>query len=256
MTDVRLASNPASTRGRIDADVLNARVASFVGYGNANARYWFVGLEEGCGPSDEEIGKRFAVWHAWGGRRFEELKDYHDAVGINALFGPTGKAQATWRRLIQLYLAMKGLPSANDDALRYQRHDLSRPDCEICLAELMPFPERGTSSWRYPTWTAVPECQTRAGYMRKYAPSRVKLLRELLDQYHPRLVVLYGTTCMREWNELTYHRLAPVDGILRARTTTLGRSTVYEVPHPGARGLAKDYFVSLGRYIRDTGLAG
>lgn len=48
----------------------------FIGYGNPEAKYWFIGMEHGGGNDDGEIKKRLNVWEERGKRQFENILDY------------------------------------------------------------------------------------------------------------------------------------------------------------------------------------
>jgi hypothetical protein len=66
---------------QLSEDLLSDYMDSFLGYGNIQGPYWFVGMEEGGGKTCAEIAQRITQWENRGKQPLEDLFEYH--LGIN-----------------------------------------------------------------------------------------------------------------------------------------------------------------------------
>jgi len=114
----------------IDPARLRAFMHGFYGYGCYDAKYWFIGQEEGGASSVSALAARVDAWHERGAREIEDLQAFHAELRSTRWFGAKAKRQATWARLIQIVLMAEGRPCTNLDVLRYQSSDLGRPNGE------------------------------------------------------------------------------------------------------------------------------
>lgn len=64
-----------TTRQHFDDELLLAYMDGFYGYGNYQAPYWFVGMEEGGGDSSADVSSRLKIWNE---RGRQELEDLHE----------------------------------------------------------------------------------------------------------------------------------------------------------------------------------
>jgi len=231
--------------------LIDAYIKTFVGFGNPDGRYWFVGMEQGGGTTIPEIEARITVWGDRGHRAFENLAEYCDAFDNHAWFGAGAKSQPTWRQLIRIYLAAEGLPHSRQDALDFQKAKLGLFDGGVCLAELSSLPIRRTADWPYAAFDGLPYLASREKYQRTVAPARVSLLRGLIERHEPGVVVCYGSSYQR-WNGLAgcAFESTPIRSVYLAQT---GTSVVLVIPHPVAHGLSNEYFAEIGRFIRARG---
>lgn len=46
----------------VEQQLLKTFMSRFYGYGSWSAKYWFIGMEEGGGDSEEEIERRMMTW--------------------------------------------------------------------------------------------------------------------------------------------------------------------------------------------------
>ena len=102
-------------------NLLETFIHNFYGYGNYQANYWFIGMEEGGGNSIEEINRRLNSWNNRGKFELEDVAEYHFAIGIPEHFRDPAKLQPTWNKLIRTLLSAQGQPGSTDDVREYQK---------------------------------------------------------------------------------------------------------------------------------------
>src|SRR5713226_7016665 len=96
------------TSTMFDDQLLTAFINHFYGYGNYDAKYWFVGMEEGGGNDFTEIVKRINAWDSRGRKELEDVAEYHKAIGITRLFDERPRLQTTWNKMIRILLSAEG----------------------------------------------------------------------------------------------------------------------------------------------------
>ena len=101
-----------------DDELLHAFIKRYYGYGNFNAKYWFVGMEEGGGSEFAEIWTRINIWRERGSRELEDVAEYHNAIGITHLFNERPRLQPTWNKLIRVLLNAEGLKADAESVTR------------------------------------------------------------------------------------------------------------------------------------------
>jgi hypothetical protein len=230
---------------------------NFYGYGNLNGSYWFVGMEEGCGPDwNLDARPRFERWQARGRRQTEDLRGFHFDIGIRkhweATNGKPVKIQFTWRRLIETILAVEGEVATDEKIARYQAQYLGTPDGETCLLELLPLPSRRVSEFGYEHLAneAYPFFCKRAAYRKHVLGARIAHLQCLIAQYKPRHVVFYGKSYRKAWEMLVRNTpWVTVDGWIRR--CQFSGAQVWLTPHPAAHKIPRNLFTSLGEKIRE-----
>lgn len=157
------------------------KLLHFVGYGNRNAPFWFVGMEER--GSKKRLRRRLNF------RRFEDLKRAHKILGIKDYHWTKSKLQPTWKRMCWLMLALNHQNFDDKQlVLDYQAERLGRKKDETFLLELMPLPAKNLKSWDLHELF-----KSRSEYKRKVRPKRIKLLNRLLRKHQPeKVVICYG----------------------------------------------------------------
>lgn len=246
-------------------DIVESYIANFFGYDNLRSRYYFIGMEEGCGPDwHRDIAPRFTAWNTRGRQLVEHLRDYHAAILINRYWVAQGrygiKVQNTWRRLIQAVLAAEGSDNITvPNIVEYQAQELATPSGKTCLLELFPLPSPKIGAWPYAHLASqTPYLATRTQYKRHVIASRIDVLARIIRRNEPAHVVLYGksydddwfslvSACCEEpprpikWNDRTAH----------IRSYQVGSTAFWLAPHPNARGLPAGVFTRLGVLMRD-----
>jgi hypothetical protein len=135
---------------RLDDTLLQQYMAGFCGYGDHEADYWLVGLEEGSTGTMDEIASRLNVWHARGRPELDDLVGFHEQTGLGSrYFGTRPRLQATWGRLIRVLLAAQGIAPTREQVRQFQATELGRIGGRNSLMELFPLPACSTGHWPY-----------------------------------------------------------------------------------------------------------
>ncbi len=240
------------TSPQLDDTLLASYIQTFFGYGDFQAPFWLIGMEERGATTFEDIQQRLGAWHARGGRELEDVAEYHRALGVSSLFGPRPPLQPTWQRLIRIVLGAQGLPAPTERVRQYQAEQLGRPGGDTALLELLPLPAPGIRSWPYRAWSSLPYLESRDRYREHVAPQRAAHLQQALEAWRPPTVLFYGMDGRyRAW----WERLAGVEmvrqeveghALYRGRTA---HTLFLIIPHPVAHGLSHRFFEGIGQLI-------
>ena len=165
------------------------RALKFEGYGNKDADYWFLGMEEG-GGSIEQLRRRV--------RSFDPVEYLHtslEKIGLDTKYLHV----PTWRVMSKLIMAMQGTLGWQEtsSAREYQAHKLGRKDGDTFLAELMPLPCPSIGEWPYES--IYP---SKNEYYEEVRPVRIKWLHSELLGVHPCFVICYGKGNWRYYEEI------------------------------------------------------
>ncbi len=236
----------------LDSSLLRDYIATFNGYGDYRAKYWFVGMEEGGGGTLEEITRRFASWDRHGRGELSDLISHHEDSDLSHFTSSYGKLQTTWSQLIRIVLASEGQPTDNDTVRAYQHSKLGRIGGETCLLELMPLPCPDSGTWLYGQYSSLPELRSRSEYMERYAASRTRRLRRRVEEYKPPVVVFYSLSYIKWWRQIAGVDLKPVlIGGVKSFSGGNEHTGFVVVPQPAYRmkGKGNDYYVQVGKAI-------
>ena len=249
-TQDNLITRDASNK-HFDDDLLAKFAETFYGYGDYNAPYWFVGMEEGGGKHFEDVERRLSVWQQQR-RELEDVAEFHRAIGFARLFDNKPILQPTWNKLIRILLSAEGQDVQTEQVREYQRDSLGRVSGgKNCLIELLPLPSPGIKDWTYTTWSYLPQLKSREEYKEHYMCDRAKHIQERIDQYRPRVVVFYSTT--KEYMECwEYIAGASFPSAETGKTPYIARrdGMLFVVTsHPATKGLTNEYFHGIGQSI-------
>jgi hypothetical protein len=226
------------------------------GYGRWDAPYWFIGLEEGQSPKENnDFGNRAKAFHELNTDGLCDCRKFHEKIkeyrwhNVNA---KTGKVdlQSTWKYLMLLLLAYQGKPTED----RERRSNLKRNyQCnqwgaegrdtgETCVIELSGLPANNSKI-----------SKERPEEMRKeldrIRPERIGHIQEMLN-HGPQFVVMYGTTQKEHWRKIADYQLQP--GIPKK----IGSIVFLLTQHPTShykKGQKKDQFwIDLGERLRSA----
>jgi len=207
----------------------SAFIEGFYGYGDFGARYWFVGMEEGGGGSEDEVERRLNAWDRLGRRQVEDLAEFHAAICEKRWFD-RGVLQPTWRGLIRIVLAAKGLQPTIEDVRTYQREHLGRRGGETALLEIMPLPSPTIGAWHYTPMVTSDRLRSRDEYDAAVRPMRLAHIQARINECRPAIVIVYGAS--RE-----SFAAPPGTRLLR-------------IKHPMARGVTNAGLAAIGRSTR------
>ena len=229
--------------------LLHTFMHGFYGYGNYQADYWFVGMEEGGGDTVDEVSKRLIIWDQRGRREVEDVAEYHLALGITHPFAEKAKLQPTWAKLIRVLLSIEGLSPGKEDVRRYQQQQWARSNGNVCLLELLPLPSPSTSHWLYGQSSQLTDLATRDRYRDQWSAIRIAALRQRIAVHQPKAIIFYSFGYLPYWQAIVGTPLQPVLAGEMYGLQTAER--IYAViKHPAATGVTSAYFHEAGVSIR------
>lgn len=234
----------------LDDELLNCYMGRFFGYGNVSAKLWFIGMEEGGGGSVEEIGSRLSAWDVRGRKAVEDIAEYHLHFGLNKFFtGEKPPTQRTWAKLIRATIVGNGETPEVYAVRDYQKCNWGRLLGETCLLELLPLPSPGISAWHYGNISELSFLSTRKKYKEYMVGSRMRAIKSMIQRHNPRVVVFYGKTYQKYWNEIAGPE---VEWLSSDWGSKGGGSQVgyFLVNHPSSRGASNALFNRLGLELR------
>ena len=191
----------------IDEKALQYWIENFYGYGSWQARFWFVGYEEGGGDAPEEVAEKLNYFHGLktpapalcdirelyrrvafriDGPRAEKFANLNDQR-----FGSQATLHGAWKNLIAFAHGYqnKELP----DLLAYQKNSFASSSTpNEALIQLYPLPGHN-HAWYY-SWLdlPVPFLKSRASYQEHVYPGRMQRILQNIAVYKPEVVLLYG----------------------------------------------------------------
>jgi hypothetical protein len=255
--------------------IIQNYIANFLGYGDPNNPFWFIGMEEGGGVDREELNARFNSWQARGAPQTDDLVGIANQIRIPRImqwFRPQPvPLQNTWKKLIRIWLNAYAQEVSVEAIRVFQANCLGRleqlPNVCVgqspCLFEFLPLPSPGIAAWfrHYPDIAIelrMPFLLTRAAYRTHVRPIRIQLLQQILEhQPQPKIVCFYGMGYLKNvWEEVADVQLN-CQQLCDANGNNLGKycsgirdGTNFIVSlHPTARGVPNNYFDSLGQLI-------
>lgn len=231
-------------------------ITTFFGYGNLDSEYWYIGMEEGGGNHFREINQRMLTWDSMGSAVTVDLKEYHDAIGIDKFFTDRPKLQKTWSRLIRIHLRLNHMPCTTEDIRSYQKQFLGCAKGDNCLLELMPLPSPGINQWKYDRFSHLHYLRSRNDYWDHVLPMRIGRLRETIKRQNPKVVIFYGCSgkYLKAWSDIASLKFEKSS--IKQLSICRSNQTLFAVcPHPVATGLTNDYYDSIGDYLRELSSA-
>ena len=195
------------------------KLLSFIGYGDLSAPIWFLGMEE-AGGGEENLRYRL---------RFDSIEDLylgHKKLGITKHHEDKRLIQPTWRGMCVIMLALRGIDVNREEIRNYQSQHLGRFGDETFLLELMPIPKPNVSAWGYEGF--LPQFDDIDDYYKKILPQRIKIIKKLVDQFSPKVVIGYGKSYWNNYQRLFKGRKFNIDEPYMA---CAGKPFVILAPH-------------------------
>ncbi len=159
------------------------KLLSFIGYGNLSAPVWFLGMEE-RGLGTERLRQRL---------NFEPVEDLDRAqrlLGVREHHMPPVRLEAIWATMARIMLMLTHLPPEPANLRVYQAAQLGRAGGDTLLVQFWPLPTPNLLEWPYDS--LFEHFSNRDEYRRYVKPLRLKLLRELIAEQQPPVVICYG----------------------------------------------------------------
>jgi hypothetical protein len=184
---------------------------------------------------EDNLAARYDSWKQLGCAPVVDCEKHHRRFGFTRWHQSRPPTQATWRQLIRLLLTYKGL-SADTEAIRdYQRTKWGSATGETCVIEL--------------SGLAAPDMRTEQDRT-TFLSRRTEQIREAALKHRPEFIVMYGGGHREVWERIAGSHFDS-NGMCRMSKTVAASAL-----HPAARGLGNDYWVKLGRLLRNTGECG
>jgi hypothetical protein len=198
----------------LSADLVESLLA-FVGYGNPDGGFWFVGMEEAGALTPGELETR--------AREFKPIDDLARVHDLHGYWMDRTRLIPTWSAMSRIVLRLSGRADWRDrEAVRdYQVNRLGRLGGETFLTELLPLPSSSTAAWPY---TAL--FPTRRAYADRVLPHRLLALRRLFEEHRPAYVFCYGKSYWRYYEEAFTARDLEELETERVRLGLVGRTCV------------------------------
>lgn len=211
---------------------------SFIGYGNVNAPFWFLGMEE-AGGGYENLRRRLL---------FDEIEDLyqgHKKLGVLKYHEGSRYIQPTWRGMCVIMLNLMGKEVTRDEIRRFQAEELGRAHSNTFLLELMPLPKPSIEAWGYSGF--LPQLGSKDDYYQQILPKRIQLLKTLISEHSPDVVIGYGKGY---WGN--YRKLFPRAKFSRIKIYEMaeGNPFVLLTHHFTARSM-DGRFPEIAKFVRD-----
>jgi hypothetical protein len=230
----------------LDKNLIHDYCLDFYGYGNPEADYWFVGMEEGGVNTITDFYDHYI--RDWGKEASIDI-----LTGINQeakikYFSEGAKIQRTWGRLIRIILSIKNQKLDIEIIRNFQKDKLGRIEGNNFLLELLPLPNKNMSEWLYGC-LGIPTLMTREIYSDFYLQKRIEGIQNLIVEGKPKVVIFYSTTpqYVTSWKSIIGSDCEITDGLFIRKFDDV----IFCIcKHPAARGLKNDYFDKVGNKIR------
>jgi len=203
----------------IEEKALDHWIDNFYGYGSWQARFWFVGYEEGGGDAPEEVAEKLNYFYTLPLRKTPTLCDirelyrhvafptYARRFGGQAVKGPRAEKFANlndhrfgrnatlhgaWKNLIAF---VHGYQSEElPDLLTYQKNSFALSTApREALIQSYPLPGHN-HAWYY-AWLDLPHIpflKSRTTYQDYVYPGRMRTILQNMSAYQPEVVLMYG----------------------------------------------------------------
>jgi hypothetical protein len=195
----------------IDEKALKHWIDNFYGYGSWQARFWFIGYEEGGGDLPEEVAEKLTYFYNAHGPDMQaslcDIRELYRHVTVK-LDGPRAGLFANlheyrfdsnaiqhgvWKNLIAFVHGYKNeqLP----DLFMYQKNSFALPSARNeALIQLYPLPSPHNHAWYY-SWLDMPQLgflKSRTLYQEQVYPNRIQRILANIRTYKPEVVLMYG----------------------------------------------------------------
>jgi hypothetical protein len=194
----------------IKEELLHHWINNFYGYGSWQARFWFVGYEEGGGDTPQEVADKLTYFfntHAAGNSAsLCDIRELYRHVTFT-VWGPRADKYANlyeyrfdhqavlhgeWKNIIAFVHGFQNEPLP--DLLAYQKNLLALSSAKSeALLRLFPLPAHN-HAWYY-SWLDLPQLRflkSRADYEEYVYEGRIHHILENIRIHKPEVVVMYG----------------------------------------------------------------
>lgn len=240
----------------ISHDVVLHYLDNFFGHGNLKSQLWFIGKEHGGDNTFQSKIQRFMAWDKLGRGYTIDSSKFGTYMAGHDKWQKTGRIQATWGKLIQFILAYNDSEYGREAVSNFQLSSLGLDDSNHCILELMPLAAKSKNDWIYAEHlSAIDFLKDRETYFRVLAPKRAHVLRTLVHQFQPAVVLFYSTDSdyLPYWNLIAdvenWHEIEIRPGF-KVKMAQSGASIFLITPHPTRHGIKGEDFPSLARLVK------
>jgi hypothetical protein len=248
----------------LNEDLLKDYMTTFFGYGNFKGDYWFIGMEEGGGDTEEEIISRLDKWEIANKPTLFDNYEFHKNLFEHFFKGEQSKYQRTWGGLIKILLSFqnKKFPTIEEVKL-FQSENLGRSNSNNCIAEVFPLPSPNSKIFKYSEWTKIEFLKSRLEYKNHLKNDRIEKLKSLISEHKPKFVIFYSSNpeYIDYWSKISSIDFNKVeneeiyklkDGKRLTAKFKLHEQTCFVVTHhPTYKGVNNEYLEKIAIRIRD-----
>ena len=186
-------------------DIQLEKLEGFIGYGRADAKIIFIGIEEGGGGFENlRLRTNKENYKYLDSKRFH-LDDLGERSFHNDNKKPRVNLQSVWRFMSYLMLRLEGVEverimANNKQLLReYQNNSLGtvNENGKTLLTELYPIPCKSFNTWgkgKDSYTQIIPQYKSKEEYKRSVLPKRKKIFEDLIksDSFSASAIICYG----------------------------------------------------------------
>ena len=228
-------------------------MVGFYGFGNYQAPYWFIGMEEGGNAEFQHIDKQIRLWDQWERKELLDVIEFAHKMDFHHLtkwYGDKAILQKTWKNLIRIFLTANKESADKESIRQYQKKFWGTKNNDTCLMELLPLPSPRRSLWRYKDFSTLSYLADRKTYEKYIVGSRIAHIQTRIKKFKPNVVVFYGKGFDDYWKKIV--------GINSWKLSS--KNINYEMKdetlfifsyHPQHHGIEDDYFYNIGNFIKE-----
>lgn len=248
---------------KIDPELLEKYVSTLLRFGRAEAPYWFVGLEEGGGNSEEEVAGRLQRWARSGYPEIDYFSENgvpnkdHSSKYLPEEPGQRAHLQRTWSNQLRIVLGIEGTKLNNEIIRKMQVSEHGTKYGNTSLLELYPLPCNTSGAWNYKNFGLGSAYSSKAVYRKRLLSPRLNQIMASAARYKPAAIVF---TTWQQRSAIVEH----VPGLMdldigtgktkgEAKIGMLDGTAIVVCSHPANYFSNKsEFFWNLGRSIRQS----
>jgi len=230
----------------ITEQLIYDRIKSFLWYGDINSDIRFVGMEEWFWWSIEDLEIR--LLHTDKKEVVDIFQDMKYVKDHIKRFIPNAPIQRTLSKLILLQLFINWKKNINNDIIRhYQTSIFGRSWSNTCNLEFMPLPCRSINKkdWVYSKFN-IEGLSSRKEYIKTIMPKRIRLFKEKIAEYRPKIVIFYSLSYKQERDKIIGNTSESFNNIFYNKTNS---TSFFIVPHPTAHWYTKEDWINIAKNI-------
>ena len=242
----------------LDPEQLEHRLSKWVGYGDLNGPFWFLGTEEGGKTSFKEQELRISLPQVSDIAEF--MNKLHQIQYAPWMKGKHPPLQKTYSGLIKIYLCANKLcgfdrPTQTtkersiflEKVREFQRNKFGRQGSQTLVAELMPLSSKNMNNWEHQKYSNRPDLKTRGVYLDSWMPRRKTLFRSLIECYRPKVVLAYGKPYWEHYKSLTENK----SYVSVSKNFSCSNTQFVLIQHPG-NAVSNKNLETTGHWIREN----